>query len=100
MKTTILTGIIFAISLMASSAPSQGAKENHKEPSIGSFCSDTPQTFAECQKKAQEAYKACEAGVSEGEQDSLNMVTDKYSLAYCENNMKEMMKWCEKSCPH
>lgn len=73
------------------------ALASEKDP-FGSFCKDSNQTFSQCKAQAEEAYKACEAGVTENEEDSLNMVSDKYSMKYCQNTLKNLLQWCQSNC--
>ena len=87
------------VSVVASTLSFSSALATEQAP-FGSFCKDTPQTFSQCKVQAEEAYKACEKAVEEGEEDSLNMVSDKYSMKYCQNTLKNLLQWCQGNCKH
>ena len=72
---------------------------DEKNPFMG-FCKNKNQTFTQCVDQAQKAYEACKTGVTESEEDSMNVVTDKYSLKYCQNTRHSLMRWCELNCKH
>jgi hypothetical protein len=84
------------VSVVASTLSFSSTFAIEQDP-FGSFCKDTHQTFSQCKAQAEEAYKACEKAV---EEDSLNMVSDKYSMKYCQNTLKSLLQWCQENCKH
>jgi hypothetical protein len=93
MKNSLFTIVLIGIFFFTSENQATG-----KDPFEG-ICKDNHQTFAQCKEKAEQAYQACKASVTdEVEDSSLNIIDDKYSLKYCDNTFKDILKWCQNNC--